>query len=148
MKAIVRGQTIELRVSTVTLQPQEQLDIYAFHCPNCGNFLQQVGGKVSKIYPFYEPTREVLVVSRCKTCGTRYNFQTFDYYASDKIKVILHPTNTTNYFFCANSKDKILEFAPDRAITIKDNKKHGFPFTASCPLPECKRIYWFSEMLY
>lgn len=148
MQALIRGQVVELRVSTITLQPQEQFNMYAFHCPNCGNFLQQIGGEVSKIYPFYEPSNEVPVISRCKICGTRYNFQTHDGYSSQKIKVVLHPTDTTNSFFCTNNKDKVIEFTSERAITVQDNKKHGFPFAAQCPTPACKKTYWFAEMLF
>ena len=147
MQAIIRGNIVELRVSTITLQPQTDNTLYAFHCPNCGKYLQQVG-EITKIYPFYEPSNDALSVSKCKNCGTQYNFQTHDGYSSEKVKVILHLTDTTNYFFCPKTKDKIIEFAPDRAVTIKDNKPHGFPFQTQCPLPECKQNYWFTEMLF
>jgi len=148
MQAIIKGNIVELRVSTITLQPQESITFYPFYCPNCGNFHQQLGGEVSKIYPFYEPSNDVPVISKCKTCGMRYNFQTHDGYSSEKVKVILHPTDTTNYFFCTNNKDKIIEFSPDVAITAKDNKKHGFPFQTQCPAVDCKKTYWFAEMLF
>lgn len=144
---MVKGEPKQLRVSTITLQPEDTNNMYAFHCLNCGNFQQQIGGKVSKIYPIYEPSDQVPVVSTCRHCMAKYTFQTYDGYSTDKIKVILHPTQSINVFYCSRGKNRILEYTARMITTIQDNERKQPPFDAQCPDINCGAMYFFSDLL-
>ena len=146
MQVNIKGTIHDLRVSTITLQPEEGNNMYSFHCSSCGNFLQQVGGIVSKIYPFYEPSNDVPVISTCPRCGKKYTFQSHDGYLSDKVRVILHPTEDHNYFYCASGKHRILEFTRS-AVSTMDGKLKGIPFEVNCPGESCLRVYFIAEMI-
>lgn len=151
MNVTIKNQPTSMAVSTVTLQPEEGNNMYAFHCTNCGNYLQQIGGKVSKIYPFYEPSNDVPVIIRCTSCKQKYTFQTHDGYNSEKVRVLLHPTEDYNEFYCWDGKHQILEFNEKRVITIPDNKPHYLPLFTRCKGVtngvRCTKEYYFAEIL-
>jgi hypothetical protein len=150
MNVVMNGEAKDLRVSTITLQPEGNNNIYPFNCPGCGNFIQQIaGGKVSKIYPYYEPSSDVASISKCKLCNRRYTFQTYDGYSSEKIRVILHPEEdkeVTN-FYCVRNKQHILAFTPLKVKTVADNKLHHLPFFSNCSDNYCDKVYYFAEMI-
>lgn len=147
MEVIIKDMIQDLRVSTVALQPEEGGAIYAFHCSSCGNFQQQVGGRIAKIYPFYEPSGQVPVISTCSKCGRKYTFQTREGQVSAKTRVILHPIEDVNYFYCAYNKQRILEYTGKAITTIIDNKKRLVPFFAECPDVSCEQVYFFAELI-
>lgn len=151
MEVMIKGQPQDLRVSTVTLQPEEGNNVYSFHCPNCGNWNQQVAGRVSKVYPFYEPSADVPVISTCPRCSRKYTFQTHDGYVSSKVRVILHPTEEVNYFYCIVSKHKILQYTSSEVLTVEDNRRHMLPFGTLCPGDmkgnRCNKAYFFAEII-
>lgn len=146
MQVQIKGATQDLRVSTVTLQPEDSNNMYSFHCSGCGKFIQQIGGRVSKIYPFYEPAKDVVTITPCPQCGLKYTFQTHDGYSSEKIRVILHPIKEVNYFYCVDSKHRVLEYTP-QAIRTMDNVMHQAPFQTDCPDESCLRVYFIAEMI-
>lgn len=151
MEVMIKNQPQDLRVSTVTLQPESGNNVYSFHCSGCGNWNQQIAGRVSKIYPFYEPSPDVPVISTCSRCGKKYTFQTHDGYMSTKVRVILHPTEDVNYFYCYVSKHRVLEYTKSEIRTVQDNKKHITPFFSECPGDmkgtRCDKTYFFAEII-
>ena len=151
MQVQIKGQTQDLRISTITLQPKVDNTVYGINCPNCSQFLTQTDGKVSKIMPYYEPTEQNLVVNKCRTCNTKYNLQTYEGYSSDTIRVVLHPTKADNDFWCTNrinaDRCRILAFTEDKIFTMLDKKKHNTPFFASCYQEGCGQKYYFAEMI-
>jgi uncharacterized Zn finger protein len=147
MQVQIKGETKQLNVQTITLQPEDGNNLYGFHCLNCGNFHQKIGGKVSKIYPIYEPSDQVPTISRCRNCGQEYNFQTHDGYSSDKIKVVLSPLENVNYFYCYKGKDKILEYTSSYILSKVENKMKNAPFFSHCSNTSCETIYYFVKMV-
>jgi hypothetical protein len=147
MQVQIKGATVEIRVQTITLQPEETGNMYGFHCLGCGNFHQKIGGLVSKVYPIYEPTDQVPVISKCRNCGREYNFQTHDGYDTKQIKIVLHPTESMNYFYCYKGKDKILEYTPMYVRSHVDNQYKTAPFTSNCINPTCDMVYLFSDIV-
>lgn len=148
MQVQIKGELQELPLQTITLQPEDGINIYSFHCPNCGNYSKQIGGKVSKIYPFYEPNDQVVVVDRCRSCGRKYNFQTHSGYSSEKVKIILHPFEEQNYFYCTTQgKSKILEYAKNYIYSFVENKIKTAPFFSTCAESMCKTVYYFSDLI-
>lgn len=147
MQVNVKGVQRQLAVQTITLQPEVSDNMYGFHCLGCGNFHQKIGGKVSKIYPIYEPSDQVPVVSKCRNCGKEYNFQTHDGYSSEKIKVILKPLESMNYFYCYRGKDKILEFTSVFIRSSIDGEIKKTPFLSHCSNPSCETVYSFTDIV-
>ncbi len=148
MQVTIRGKEKEIYVQTITLQPEISKNLYGFHCLGCGNFHQKIGGKVSKIYPIYEPNEQMVVVSRCRNCGAEYNFQTYDGYSSEKIKVILHPLEggQTTHFYCYSGKDLLLDYTLQEIYSWEDNKNKKTPFVAHCQNTNCNLEYFFSDI--
>ena len=148
MQVNIKGEAKELAITTITLQPEDTGNLYGFHCLMCGNTIQKIGGKVSKICPFYEPTEQTLSLTKCLNCKTEYNFQTHDGYATDEIKVILHPTqNALNKFFCYRGKDLLLEYSATEIYSLVDNMTRTTPFISSCRSADCTQLYYFADML-
>lgn len=147
MQVNVKGVQREISVQTITLQPEDSGNMYGFHCLGCGNFHQKIGGKVSKIYPIYEPSDQVPVVSKCRNCGKEYNFQTHDGYSTDKIKVILKPTESMNFFYCYRGKDKILEYTSAYIKSHVDGEIKKVGFDSSCSNPSCDAVYSFTDIV-
>ena len=149
MQVTIKGEEKEMYVQTITLQPETSKNLYGFHCVGCGNFHQKIGGKVSKIYPIYEPNDQMPVVSRCRNCGAEYNFQTYDGYSSEKIKVILHPKDKiqTTHFYCYSGKDLLLDYTANEIYSWEENKNMKTPFIAHCQNADCNLTYFFSDIL-
>lgn len=148
MQVQIRGEAQEMPLQTVTLQPEMGNNLYSFHCPNCGNNMDQIGGKVSKIYPFYEPSDQVAVVNKCRSCKKKITFQTHDGYSSEKVKVILHPVEEQNYFYCyAQGRTKLLEYAKNYIYSFVENKIKKPPFFSSCVDRACTTVYYFSDLI-
>lgn len=148
MEVSIRGEIKDLPLQTVTLQPESGNNVYGFHCPNCGNMMEQIGGKVSKIYPFFEPTDQVTVISKCRSCQKKITFQTHDGYSSEKVKVILHPFGEQNYWYCtAQGKTKLLEYAKNYIYSFVENKIKTTPFFSPCVDATCKTVYYFADLI-
>lgn len=145
MQVQIKGEEKDIYVQTITLQPETGGNLYGFHCVNCGNFHQKIGGKVSKIYPVYEPSDQVPVVSKCRNCGSEYTFQTHDGYSTEEIKVVLHPRAQTDRFYCYRGKDLLLEYTDTKVLTwekVVDTP----PFSLACKNPDCDLIYFISDI--
>lgn len=147
MQVIIKGEPLELRVQTITLQPETGGALYGFHCLSCGHQLQKIGGKVSKVYPIYEPSDQVPVITRCRQCRREYNFQTHDGYSTEKVKVVLHPLESRNYFYCYREKAYMMEYGKDYIRSQIDNEYKTTPFESSCINPVCDIVYSFEDLV-
>lgn len=147
MEVVIKGAVKQMRVSTITLQPEEGNNMYSFHCISCGNFHQQIGGKVSKIYPIHEPSDQVPVVSTCRNCGHKYTFQTFNGYDEKRIKVVLHAEKPYNMFYCYKGKNRILDYTAQKVFTTFERQVKKPPFEKKCPDSECGTLYFFQDLV-
>lgn len=151
MEVVIRGKPQNLDVSTLTFKQKANVTT-SVHCPSCGGPITVVGGDVSKIYPYYEPTDQLLIIDKCKTCGRRFTFQSYDTSPSEKIRVILRVTGDLNDFWCIGNHEggkncKILEYTPQNVFTIVDKKRHLLPFATKCYMNSCDKQYWFAEII-
>ena len=141
----------DIYVQTVTIQPQVITKLYGFHCVNCGQVIpNKIGGKVSKIYPVYEPSEQTPIITRCKKCFREYAFQTYDGYSKEQVKVILHaiPTNemNTNQFYCWRGKDLLLDFTSSSIYSYVEKQYKTIPFVSKCSKLDCDVTYLFSDI--
>lgn len=147
MEVTVRSIPKTINVQTITLQPEDGNNLYGFHCLGCGNFHQKIGGKVSKVYPIYEPSEQVPVVSKCRNCSQEMAFQTRDGYPPERIKVILKSLQPINLFYCWKGKDKILEYSKTSIHSYVDNTQKKIPFDSPCSNNLCDTVYFFSQLV-
>lgn len=150
MQVNVRGESRYIPVSTVTLQREEDGVTWPFHCVTCGNTHTVVGGKVVKVYPIQEPSRQIPVVSTCKSCKAKYIFQdTEDEEKIDKITILLSPKSIRQSFYCylgggeIKNINKILDYDTLQGYSHLEHSMVTFPFTTHCTNLDCTLVYTF-----
>ena len=150
MRIIVKGEERYIPVSTVTLY-QEGETTYPFHCPNCGNTSNIIGGKVTKMTPIYEPSDQIPVISTCKSCKAKYVFQD-SLEPEVTINVILSLTPVIQSFYCylgggeQKYMNKILEYNNQAVFSYLDHDNIKLPFISRCTNAECPLTYQFSQL--
>lgn len=152
MQVTIHGQTKYIPVSTVTLVRAGENETYPFHCINCGNTSNIIGGKVVKIYPIFEPSDQIPVLSTCKACKTKYVFQDSTEVVSDGVKVLLYPKDQLQSFFCylgggeVKSINKILEYNKIHSYSFYANAEVHLPLITKCTNRDCDLIYQFNQL--
>lgn len=149
IKVQIKGEIQDVAINTVSLVPDlTDNNLYMFHCTGCGASIAQYQGRVTKIYPFIEPTTDVMVVKRCRKCGMSYTFQTHHGYKNRTTKVILH-ANIDGYtaFYCHLGRQPVLRFNHDRIYSLADHQEKQVPFLGRCPVETCPAEYYFADLL-
>lgn len=154
MLVTVHGEQKYIPVSTVTLQRTNEQETYPFHCVNCGNTSNIIGGKVIKIYPILEPSTQIPVISTCKSCKAKYVFQ--DAYEvpvkTTAVKVLLFPKSEMQSFFCylgggeVKSLNKILEYDKLHAYSVRLRTSIKLPLVTRCTNDNCDITYQFTKL--
>ena len=127
-------QEVDLKIHTVSLSHTKSNEMLLFRCIFCGTAISQYLGKVCKIYPFVEPSMEVLKIDKCKECGALYTFQTVEYKHSGT-KIILE---RDKQFACFTCREPIIPIATD-------NMK--LPFEVKCPTRDCSEVFDFIDVV-
>jgi hypothetical protein len=146
----VHGEERYIPVSTVTLY-SEGNTTYPFHCPNCGNTSNIIGGKVTKMTPIFEPSDQIPVISTCKSCKAKYVFQD-SVEPEVTITVVLSRTPEIQSFYCylggGDTKfiNKILEYNNQTVFSYLDHENIDLPYVTRCANTDCPLTYQFSQL--
>lgn len=139
---------VDLIISTVAITPTDRVSL--FRCTNCGTPIIQYQGSILKIYPYVEPTDEVLTVNKCHRCGAYYTFQTQPTSDSNKpIRVVLLAGIGfgTHYFLCSYCRRRLLQFTNDVIVDLDKLAKIELPYKMRCLTPLCPGNYNFVDLV-
>lgn len=151
MLIIIKGESRHIPVSTVTLYKEGENITYPFHCVQCGNTTNIIGGKVTKITPVLEPSGQISVISTCKSCKAKYVFQD-SYEPRETVQVVLFRTPVIQSFFCylgggdAKYVNKIIEYNNEAIYSYIDQGNVSLPFTTGCANSDCPLVYNFTQL--
>lgn len=137
----------------MTLFSEGEGATYPFHCVTCGNTTNIIGGKVTRIYPFLEPSNQITVVTTCKSCKAKYVFQDgSDDTDNEQVKVLLHPKEVQQSFYCylgggeIKSANRILDYDTRSSYSYGEDSIVTIPFTTHCTNTDCDLIYKFKQL--
>lgn len=145
----IHGESKHIPVSTVTIAKEEG-KTHPFHCTNCGNTTNIIGGVVTRIYPILEPSSQVIVISTCRSCKSKYTFQESNVQTDGLIDVLLNPTGVTQSFYCylgggeTKDENRIIEYDNRRAYSYIEHDYVDFPYVSKCTNPGCTAVYRFN----
>jgi uncharacterized CHY-type Zn-finger protein len=146
MHVIVKGVPSELAISTVSLTKSSSDDLLAFRCSSCSGMVTKYQGRVTKIYPFLEPSEDVVVAKQCKDCGKHYTFQTHQGYKNRAVKVILRVDKVgINRFYCHSDRNIVLTYSHDGIYDIAGKMLATPPFLTMCET--CPIEYYIADIL-
>ena len=146
--------TVEERyisVSTVTLYKEATDTTYPFHCTNCGNTTNIIGGKVTKIYPILEPSDQITVVTTCKSCKAKYTFQDSTNDIDKSVVVLLSPKIERQSFYCylgggdTKNINRILDYDTQQNYSYLESSMVSMPFNSHCTNSDCTLVYQFLQ---
>ncbi len=149
MTITLRGEKTFVPVSTVTVA-HDGGQTHPFHCPSCGNTINIIGGTVTQIVPYLEPSDQIVVLSTCRSCKEKYTFQDGAEQKDKTVHIVLKRQPQMQFFYCSlgggATKDvnKILEYTKDRIYSYVHHGLVHLPYTTSCVNPTCSTLYQFS----
>lgn len=153
MIVTIKGEQKYIPVSTVTLEYTADGATFPFHCINCGNTVNVIGGKVIKITPILEPSHQIPVINTCHTCKAKFVFQdSISSAMHSYVDVVVAPKQEKQTFFCYLSMGKIkslnaiIEYDKTHAYSYSLHTAIKLPIQTKCSNDECNITYQFRQL--